>query len=140
MTADIDKALQAVHRANMDRYRKILGTTLTENERQFVERRLAEEKEALRTASHAGVAGSGDGFIDASWSRTMCKEGQVRMITLLAEEMIESSDEDAPRQGIHCHHCSGRFSVLVRVEPRTSGPPVTYYACERCAHIMVRKS
>lgn len=50
MTADIDKAVQAVHQANIDRYCRILGTALTEHERQFVERRLGEEQEALRNA------------------------------------------------------------------------------------------
>lgn len=51
MTADIDKAIQAVHQANIGRYRRLLATHLTDHERQFLERRLAEEQEALDKAS-----------------------------------------------------------------------------------------
>ena len=36
------------HQANIERYRKIIKTHLTEVERQFIERRLAEEQQALR--------------------------------------------------------------------------------------------
>ena len=35
------------HRTNVDRYKKMLGTDLTDNERAFVEQRLAEEQVAL---------------------------------------------------------------------------------------------
>ncbi len=48
-----------VHRDNIGRYRKILRTYLTETERQFVERRLAEEEEALRDI----VEASGVSFV-----------------------------------------------------------------------------
>lgn len=61
------------------------------------------------------------------------------MTILLYEEPTEPSSVNA-REGARCHHCGGRFSVLVRVEPQTNGPPVTYYACERCAHVVVRMS
>ena len=36
-----------VHRNNIHRYRRLLGTTLTELERDYVERRLAEERSAM---------------------------------------------------------------------------------------------
>ena len=36
-----------VHRTNIDRYKKILATHLTDEERHFVERRLAEEQASL---------------------------------------------------------------------------------------------
>jgi len=36
-----------VHRANVVKYQKILATYLTPHEREFVERRLAEERAAL---------------------------------------------------------------------------------------------
>lgn len=39
---------QFVHRANIAKYQKILTTYLTEHERRFVERRLAEEQTALQ--------------------------------------------------------------------------------------------
>ncbi len=48
MTSDLNKALRSAHRANIERYRRLLQTHLTENERQFVERRIAEEQRALR--------------------------------------------------------------------------------------------
>lgn len=54
MTADLDRAIQAVHRANVDRYRRLLATHLTGHERQFIERRMAEEQEALRKAGQSG--------------------------------------------------------------------------------------
>jgi hypothetical protein len=39
-----------------------------------------------------------------------------------------------------CHLCAGRLNVLVRIEPQTNGQPVTYYACEQCGHVLVRKA
>jgi len=39
---------QFVHRENIARYQRILGTYLTAEERRFVERRLAEEQAALQ--------------------------------------------------------------------------------------------
>jgi hypothetical protein len=36
------------HRTNIDRYRKILATYLTAEERSFVERRISEEQAALQ--------------------------------------------------------------------------------------------
>lgn len=51
MTTGLDRAIQSVHRANIDRYRRLLAGHLTDHERQFIERRLGEEQEALRKAS-----------------------------------------------------------------------------------------
>ena len=48
MTSDLNKALRSAHLANIDRYRRLLQSHLTGNERQFVERRIAEEQEALQ--------------------------------------------------------------------------------------------
>ena len=48
MTSDLSKALRSAHRANIDRYRRLLQTHLTDDERQFVERRIAEEEAALQ--------------------------------------------------------------------------------------------
>jgi hypothetical protein len=48
MISDLNKALRSAHQANIDRYRWLLQTHLTEQERQFVERRIAEEQQALR--------------------------------------------------------------------------------------------
>jgi hypothetical protein len=47
MTSELNKALRSAHRANIDRYRRLLKTHLTDGERQFVERRIAEEEAAL---------------------------------------------------------------------------------------------
>jgi hypothetical protein len=44
---DEEFALLRTHRNNIHRYRGLLKTKLTELERQFIERRLAEEKIAL---------------------------------------------------------------------------------------------
>ena len=43
------------HQANIERYRKIIKTHLTENERQFIERRLAEEQQSLRQVTREGA-------------------------------------------------------------------------------------
>ena len=43
----LETASQFARRANIERYRKILGTHLTAEERRFVERRLAEEQALL---------------------------------------------------------------------------------------------
>jgi hypothetical protein len=45
---------QFVHRTNIAKYRRILGTYLTTEERRFVERRLAEEQALLQQL--AGIA------------------------------------------------------------------------------------
>lgn len=47
MKPDMKDALVLAHRANIDRYRRLLNTYLTATERNFVERRLDEEEEAL---------------------------------------------------------------------------------------------
>jgi hypothetical protein len=44
---DENLSLMRAHRNNIARYRKLLKTSLTDLERQFVERRLAEEQSAL---------------------------------------------------------------------------------------------
>jgi hypothetical protein len=51
MTAKLEKAVQSVHRANIEHCRKLLMTNLTDHERELVERRLGEEQKALRKAS-----------------------------------------------------------------------------------------
>ena len=47
MKSDLPTKRQFAHRANIDRYKRILGTHLTNEERHFVERRLAEERTSL---------------------------------------------------------------------------------------------
>jgi hypothetical protein len=39
-----------VHRANVERYRRMMATQLSAVERQFIERRIREEQDALREA------------------------------------------------------------------------------------------
>ena len=51
MASDLEANFRWVHRANIGRYRKILRTFLTAEERSFVERRLAEEEAALQRSS-----------------------------------------------------------------------------------------
>lgn len=59
MSSEFDSAMQFAHRANIDRYRKLLESYLTAEERRFVERRLAEEQAALQR--FAGNVSSADG-------------------------------------------------------------------------------
>jgi formylmethanofuran dehydrogenase subunit E len=47
MTLEPQTDHKFVHRTNIDRYKKILATYLTDDERHFVERRLAEEQASL---------------------------------------------------------------------------------------------
>lgn len=47
MTLELHTNLKFGHRANIDRYKKVLATYLTDEERHFVERRLAEEQASL---------------------------------------------------------------------------------------------
>ena len=47
MTLELLTNLKFVHRTNIARYKKILATYLTDGERHFVERRLAEEQASL---------------------------------------------------------------------------------------------
>ena len=44
---DENLSLMRAHRNNIARYRKLLKTDLTDLERQFIERRLAEEQSAM---------------------------------------------------------------------------------------------
>ena len=48
--SDQTALLNWVHRKNIERCRRIMGTDLTPIERQFVERRIHEEQAALRDA------------------------------------------------------------------------------------------
>jgi hypothetical protein len=45
--SDLDAIRIAVHENNINRYRRLLRTRLTEIEREYVERRLGEERHAL---------------------------------------------------------------------------------------------
>lgn len=47
MNSKPQKSLLIAHRANIGRYRRLLKTHLAEHEREFIERRLAEEEGAL---------------------------------------------------------------------------------------------
>jgi hypothetical protein len=47
--SDEQLALLRMHRNNISRYRRLLETLLTGHEREFIERRLAEEQSAFRT-------------------------------------------------------------------------------------------
>ena len=47
MTSNLQNGLVYAHRANIDRYRRLLKTHLTEHERDFITRRLGEEEDAL---------------------------------------------------------------------------------------------
>ena len=47
MTLELHTNLEFAHRANIDKYKRILATYLTEEERHLVERRLAEEQASL---------------------------------------------------------------------------------------------
>jgi hypothetical protein len=48
MSSELRNALLFAHRTNIDRYRRLLTTYVTVNEREFVERRVSEEEEALQ--------------------------------------------------------------------------------------------
>ena len=55
MTSELDTNPIFGHRANIDRYKKVLATYLTDEERHFVERRLAEEQASLEQREFCGV-------------------------------------------------------------------------------------
>lgn len=48
MDSETETAFVFAHKANIERYRRILETYLTTDERRFVEGRLAEERAALQ--------------------------------------------------------------------------------------------
>ena len=48
MKLDLQNALEFAYRANINRYRRLMTTYLTSDEREFVERRLGQEETALR--------------------------------------------------------------------------------------------
>ena len=57
--ADYDNAVMFARRRNIERYRNLLKSYLTDHERRFVEQRLAEEQAALR-GRIKGVDGNAD--------------------------------------------------------------------------------
>ncbi len=46
--SDVERVLLAAHQCNAMRYRRMLGTLLSDFERQFFEHRLFEEEDAIR--------------------------------------------------------------------------------------------
>ncbi len=56
MTTMIDEKLARLrmHRNNISRYRRLLKTDLSELQRQFIERRINEEKSALESVAASG--------------------------------------------------------------------------------------
>jgi hypothetical protein len=65
----IDDHLARAHRNNVQRYRLLLQTNLTEFERQFVERRLSEEQSKLEMLVSSG---SGEAHCDQSKALDSC--------------------------------------------------------------------
>ena len=55
--SDLGSTFKFVHSEKIGRYQKILRTYLTDKERCFVERRLAEEKAALKDVVEGNTAG-----------------------------------------------------------------------------------
>ncbi len=60
MSAALESTLRWTHEANIERYGRILQTHLTDDERRFVERRLAEEREALHQMAEGNTLGGID--------------------------------------------------------------------------------
>ena len=53
MMTDEKFALLRTHRNNISRYRRLLKTKLTELERQFIEKRLSEERSAMECLAYS---------------------------------------------------------------------------------------
>jgi len=53
--ANIERAFVLLHRQYIDRYRRLLKTHLPDHEREFIERRLGEEEDALLEIAQKGV-------------------------------------------------------------------------------------
>ena len=51
LASQIETSLAFVHRVNIERYKKLLGTDLTNDERAFILNRITEEESALRRMS-----------------------------------------------------------------------------------------
>lgn len=51
---DLNNALIRSHRNNLARYRRLLATQLTELERDYINRRIVEERDALQQLLHGG--------------------------------------------------------------------------------------
>jgi hypothetical protein len=58
--ADLRTAKMRAHRDNVRRYKRILASGLTDLERQFVTRRLAEEQSAIRALANASGGANAD--------------------------------------------------------------------------------
>lgn len=79
----------AAHRDNVNRYRRMLRTPLTELERHFVERRLAEEHDALhdRVANEHSELPPADRAARESMSGVLNAAGFASMIDDVAREL-----------------------------------------------------
>ena len=53
--SDMKAAFLFAHQSNIEKYKKILATDLTDHERRFVQRRLAEEQTALEQLAQVTV-------------------------------------------------------------------------------------
>ena len=54
--SELKAAMSFAHRANIERYERLLRTTLTDHERAFIQRRLEEEQRVLTQLSQSDVA------------------------------------------------------------------------------------
>ena len=69
----VAKVFARAHRKNIQRYRRLLRTHLTELERSYVERRPAEEKAALLSlTSHPDLPSSSEDPPDAASNNSAC--------------------------------------------------------------------
>lgn len=55
VASDLQNDLVYAHHANIDRYERLLKSPLENHVREFIERRLDEEEEALRKIAHRTV-------------------------------------------------------------------------------------
>lgn len=58
--SEFHNAFIFAHKANINRYRRLLQTYLTANERHFIQRRLGEEEKALMEAAQKAAPSIGD--------------------------------------------------------------------------------
>lgn len=58
----------------------------------------------------------------------------------LSREFAAQASAQVPREGGSCQLCRGRLRVVARIELQADGQPTTYYACEGCGQVLVRKS
>ena len=121
------------HRNNISRYRRLLKTQLTDCERQFIEKRLSEERSAMEQlaastfSSHLPNAGAGGYETPTAVTSVRSQDRDAQSIS-----NFRNRREEGPANDVAVVHMHKRRGCLVMRGSETTRPAARYKA-ERAA-------